>query len=237
MDKIIADAKLKYKNAVNSLWEQHARGLFKIARAVYYRREEYCVRNGLTKEDLQQECYLAFIDALEHFERDTVDEFAQFLYSTLTYRLISLYNGHRGGRTKIIRVDGKAKRISADPISGSPFSTDEKIQESDKNSRDFGDYIEDWKATEEFAAIERKILATELRRYIKEAIETLPDDERVIVKEIYYGGLTEAQVARLHRLPEEKVHYKNHVALLRLRCNKKVQQCWNRYFKDEAGVR
>lgn len=62
------------------LWEAVARLLYQFARKFYlHHGKDVCSRHGVTLEDLQQECYFAFLDAVRAYNPEKGFRFTSYL--------------------------------------------------------------------------------------------------------------------------------------------------------------
>ena len=150
------------------LWEQVRRFAYQQAR-----RWAAAGRGGITVEDLVQEGFLAMLDAMERWR----PEAGTFL-SMYSMRLKAAFTLAIGQRTQRDRLD---------PLQGC-VSFDAPLTDSEGDPLFLADVLPDPRAAAAVTAIEEWDMATRRRKAVREALDTLPEDQRRAVVLRYWWG-------------------------------------------------
>ena len=129
--------------------------------------------NGLI-DDLLQEAYISLSEAVESFEIERGVTFASYYMS---YFILNI----RGAFNRAI-YGGDSKRFSDDPLNKA-VSIDKPLKDNNNNNTDFSltDIIQDPDAENELTEIEETAFLQSANELIHEAINNLPEKQRLIV--------------------------------------------------------
>ena len=134
-------------------------------------------RGGTTVEDLEQEAFIAFLEALEGWRAEA----GQFL-TWYGYRLKAAFTVATGQRTQRDRLD---------PLQGC-LSLDAPLTDQEGDSFTLTDIIPDPQAEDDMGAVEERDRQTAIQR----VLDSLQDDQRQVIILRYFYNLTREQVAR-----------------------------------------
>lgn len=150
------------------LWDQVRRFAYQQAR-----RWAAAGRGGITVEDLQQESFLALLDALERWRPDA----GPFL-SMYALRLKAAFTLATGQRTKRDRLD---------PLQDST-SLDAPLTDSEGDPLFLADVLPDQRAEAAVEAVVERDAAAQRNEAIRQALDALPADQRRAVVLRYWWG-------------------------------------------------
>lgn len=162
------------------LWGQVERLAMLKAADYFNARQELCASSGVAVEDLQQESYFAFLDALRYFDAAQGYAFTTFL----RYPVRNAFNALCGMRTERGRREPLNTATSLDVPAG-----------DGDDSPTLLDMLADGAADGEATAIGR-IYQAQLHDALEAALATLPGQQERLLRGRYYEGLTYEQTAR-----------------------------------------
>lgn len=137
-------------------------------------------RGGTTVEDLEQEAFIAFLEALEGWRAEA----GQFL-TWYGYRLKAAFTVATGQRTQRDRLD---------PLQGC-LSLDAALTDREGDPFTLEDTIPDQRAEDDLNAVEDR----DRQAAIQRVLDSLQDDQRQVIQLRYFHDLTREQTAqRLH---------------------------------------
>lgn len=172
------------RQAVAQLWERTKVLICSWCYRYYERGRDRCAACGVELADLQQEGFLAMLDAVQAFEPAREYKFITWLKFPLKNRCNALL-GKRGA-PRLLNECG---------------SLDETIGEDGDTSQ--LDMIADPNAGKEFESVEEREYTRQLHEALEEAMDTLQKKHRDILQWRYYDGQTLQQCGeRLHCTPE-----------------------------------
>lgn len=164
---------------IPTLWERVQRFLYLKAKDWYNYMPELCKRAGVEQEDLEQEAYFAFLDALNHWDPE-----AGYTFLTFTaYPLRNRFNALCGRRT-----DAQKKK----PLNNSQ-SLQTPIGEEDLFLMDI---IEDEAAEEDFRNVEKSIDQQRLHEVLEKCLNTLIPAQANAVRMRFYEDLTFEEIGK-----------------------------------------
>ena len=143
------------------LWDQVRRFAYQQAR-----RWAAAGRGGITVEDLQQESFLALLDALERWRPDA----GPFL-PMYALRLKAAFTAATGQRTQRDRLD---------PLQGC-ISLDAPLTDSEGDPLYLGDVLPDQRAEAAVEAVVERDAAALRNEAIRQALNALPADQRRVI--------------------------------------------------------
>ena len=161
------------------LWGQVQRFLYLKAKDWYNYMPEICRRSGVEQEDLEQETYFAFLDALHHWDPEAG-------YKFLTYTIFPIRNRFNAlcGR----RTDAQKKQ----PLNNCKSLYSPVAGEGEDLY--LLDMIHDAAAEEEFREVEAAIYNKQLHDDLETCLATLPDIQRGVIRGRFYDELSAEEV-------------------------------------------
>lgn len=188
------------------LWEQ-IRYFVKGYAGAYYNRSAEAFRScGADLEDLEQECYFAFLDALKQYDPGKGFTFITFLKYPIRARgayLLGIRNGA-----------GKNNK----PLDNS-LSLDAPINDTDGSPLTFLDTVPDPEAQQAFEEALQQIADDQTRAVLSAALQKLSERERGVIIKEFFEGMTQKQIAEIYGVSSERVRQIKTGALRRLRAN------------------
>ena len=194
------------KELVPALWENVRYFVKRYARAYYARSAEAFKNCGADLEDLEQECYFAFLEAIEEYAPEKGYSFVSFLKYPIKSRGACLL-GIRNGA-------GKNNK----PLDNS-FSLDAPISENEESPLNYIDLVEDQTAQQAFEEAVQRIADDQTRAVLSKALQKLSERERGVIIKEFFEGMTQKQIADIYRVSSERVRQIKTGALRRLRAN------------------
>lgn len=209
-------------------WEQVERLLYQLARRFYRRYgAERCARHGVTLEDLKQECYFAFLDAVRAYKPEKG-------YQLTTYLTRASEGRFRACMGLLRKTD--------------PLDMADSLNEPLPEGGEAGDVIPDEQAAGELEAVDTHAAMEYYRQVLDAAMEALPSMQAAILRRRFYGGQTRPQIAKALRCTTGDVCREEQKALRALRGNIRIisLEClegaayrgtgWNAWYYDQASV-
>lgn len=167
-EELATKIKAGERDKLLTLWEQVRRFAYQQAR-----RWAAAGQGGTTVEDLKQEAFLALLDALEHWRPGA----GSFL-SMYALRLKAMFTVATGQRTQRDRLD---------PLQGC-LSLDTPLTDDDGDPLLLSDLIPDPAAEAAMEAVVERNAAAQRNEAIRQALDTLPADQRRAVVLRYWWG-------------------------------------------------
>ena len=168
------------------LWEAVKRLLYQFARSFYLRHgKEACARHGVTVEDLQQECYFAFLNAVAAYKPEK------------GFRFTSYLSRHAENRFRAcMGIFTKRDALNYADSMNAPAAEDSETES--------GDLIPDEKAEAVLAAVDDEAENDYFKGQLKAAFAELSPIQAAILREKYYRQRTNPQIAEtLHVTPQD----------------------------------
>lgn len=176
------------KRALYQLWQQIETLVCMICGRAYQYRKDRADRAGVAEEDMKQEGYFAFLDAVQAYSPASGYRFTTYLHYPLQNHINALL-GVRTVRT-IKRPLCNCSSLDA-PISG---GDDENITVADT--------IPD-KGTEMEEA-EQRVFCDQLRADLEKCLDEIPYPEASALRAVYFDGNTLQQIAAQRGLSIER---------------------------------
>jgi len=147
----------------------------RVRRFAYHQARRWAAagRGGTTEEDLEQEAFLALLDALERWRPDA----GPFL-PMYALRLKAAFTAATGQRTQRDRLD---------PLQGC-ISLDAPLTDGEGDPLYLADVLPDQRAEEELESVGERDAAALRNEAIRQALNTLPADQRRAVVLRYWWG-------------------------------------------------
>lgn len=167
--------------ALLALWEQVNRLLYQLARKFCLRcGADKCAHHGVTLNDLEQECYLAFLDAVRAYKPAKGWRFTTYLTRTSENR----FQACMGKRHNALDI--------AESMNAPTF-------DDGKNPVEMGDLIPDPQAESELQAVADWDEWQQACTVLDEGLDKLDTVQSAILRRRFCGGQTRQQIAdRLH---------------------------------------
>ncbi len=154
------------------LWEQNEGLLALMAVRFYAAYPERCARAGLTENDLKQETYFAFLDAVKAFDAKNGYKFVTYLKYPIKNRFETLLGVNRGKRNPLNEC------TSLDcPVDG-----EEGLERSE--------LVEDEYQIAALECVEISLYIEQMHKDLEKAMASLSARERDVLRMKYFKGLT-----------------------------------------------
>lgn len=206
------------KQAIAQLWEQTKALICSWCYHYYERGRDRCAACGVELADLQQEGFLALLDAVQAFEPEREYKFTSWLKFPLKNRCNALL-GKRGAPRPLNECDS-LEEITKDDKEDNPLSR-------------FYKRTLDPNAQEAFEQAEDREYNRQLHEALREAMDTLQEKHRNILQWRYYDGLTLQQCGERMQCSPEYTRQLSKQAIYRMRKGQ-AMKILNR-FLDESS--
>lgn len=192
------------RQALGTLWEQVKWLMYQLARRFYGRYGvDCCAQHGVTLADLEQECYLAFLEAVRAFKPDKEYKFTTYLTRASENRFRAcMGTGHNA-------LD------VADSMNAPALDDGESPVES-------GDLMPDPKAAGELEAVADRDEWQWFRAVLGEGVSKLDPVQSAILRRRFYCQQTRAQVAEALHITAADVRREESRALVVLRMDRRI---------------
>lgn len=201
------------------LWDRVQKLLYAKSTAFYYMHTDTCIRCGAEPEDLKQECFAAFLQALAVFDRGRGLKFITYT----AYPLKNAFNALLGLRSE---------RGKHEPLNHA-VSLDAPIDADDSDSCRLLDLIED-EASADFV---KQIDNDDEAAFIRRIVDTLPEPDKCVIRALYFEGLTLQATAEKLAMSLSAVRNAEQRALKQLRKNPELRRMYREQMRHEAWVR
>lgn len=191
------------KDLIPVLWERIKAYMFTIAGRYYNRYRQSFARCGVELADLRQECYPAYLQALNSFKLGENSAFTSFLHFPLKTAMRELL-GIRTGRGNKRPLDN-AMSLNL-PLPG-----------GDNEDTSFLDTIADETAEQAFEDAMKGIEDEETRQALEKALGKLTEPQREVITLYFFDSLPLKEIADRRALSIERVRQIKQKALKRLR--------------------
>lgn len=205
IDKIVKAIKNGDRTLISTLWEQTYRYIFYCLRQLERQNPantERMTQMGLTHEDIEQEAYFIFLDAIEKYDPNKGYPFLNSVkYATMT-RFFSLI----GMRTKAQRSD--------------PLPLAERLEKpitSEDGDIYISDLIPDENAVIDFENSMDNIVRDNLKQKISDALSELDSIQKAVIDSLYYQELQVQSCAKAMDLTPAEIHSEKNKALRKIR--------------------
>lgn len=188
------------------LWEQVEGLLYQFARNFYFHHgKEACTRHGVTLDDLQQECYFAFLDAVRAYKPEKGFRFTSYL----SYHAKNHFRACMG-------IFRKLDALNYADSMNAPAAEDSETES--------GDLIPDEKAEAVLAAVDDGAEHEYLREHLEAALAGLTPIQAAVIRGKYYRRQTNPQIAETLHVTPQDVRRELSKGLLGLRKNRDIQK-------------
>ncbi len=205
------------QEAITPLWEQVKRLLYQLARRFYNRYgADGCAHRGVTMADLEQECFLALLDAVRGFKPTAGYQFTTYLTRASESRLKAAM-----GLRKCNPLD------MADSMNAPALDDGERPVEA-------GDLIPDPEAAGELESID---IAAERDYYhtgLEAGLEALPPLQEAVIRGRFYKSQQYQQIAVEIGGSASDVRREVSKGLQALRADERIQRLGDEYIAGNA---
>lgn len=178
--------------------------LYQFARKYYLRHgKEACARHGVTLEDLQQECYFAFLDAVRAYKPDKGYKFTSYLSRHAENR----FRACMGIFTKLDALN---------------YADSLNVPAAEDSETESGDLIPDEKAEAVLVAVDDGAEHEYLREHLEAALAGLTPVQAAVIRGKYYRRQTNPQIAEMLHITPQDVRRELGKGLRELRGKKQV---------------
>lgn len=184
------------------LWERIKHLMFKICGEYYSRYPERFAACGVEISDLRQECYPAYLKALESYKPAKSPKFTSYL----NYHIVNVCRELLGIRS------GDNKK----PLDNCT-SLDVPLNTEDGSEITLAGFIEDETAAEPFEKALQDISDRQTRKVLTAALERLDKPLRDVITLYYFEGLTQEAIAERSGVSRECISQRKHKDLRKLR--------------------
>lgn len=186
------------------LWERVKHLCFKICGRYYQKYADRFAACGVELTDLRQECYPAFLRAVNSFRDEKDLQFTAFLEYPV-----------RNAAAQLLCIRN-ADRVNHKPLDNA-VSLDKPIETSDGDAGTLGDIIPDEQSAVPFEQVLQQVADDHTRSVLMEALEKLTEQERNVIIMIFFEGRTAQEVGQIVGLSGERIRQIKAKALRRLR--------------------
>jgi RNA polymerase sigma factor (sigma-70 family) len=191
-------------SSAEPLWEQVKLLTFKFAGRFFWRSMDNCSQCGVTLDDLQQECFLAVMDAAQAYDPSSGFKFTAFLNFPLKNHFNALI-GCRGHQ-KENPLNGFASLN--EPIPGIEDEDITRLDALEDTSIDIPGGIEE----------------SDMQRLVKAAIKRLEPFSQYLIELYYYQNKTFDVIAQEVQMERDEIRKHHQNALKALKATKEIQQ-------------
>ena len=168
-----------------------------VRKFIHLQAYRYHVFSGGEIEDLEQAGFIAMLDASRKYDPGRESSFIHYLASRIRGEFKKTLTGNLA----------RAKSLN-DPI--------------DEDGNTLADILPD--PVNPYEKKERRIYLEQLRQQLNTELSTLPEEQRDIIKRLYFAGSTRKQAADALRLREQDIRRGEQKALAALRKRKELEQ-------------
>lgn len=192
------------RESIGQLWEQVKPLTFQFAGRFFRRSLTSCQTHGVALDDLQQECFLAVVDAVKAYDPDRGLKFNSFLSFPLKKHFNALI-GCRGNQR-------------ADPLNEST-SLDDSLPGTEDPDLTLMNAIEDNSVNIEEGAEE-----SDVQQIVDKAVNRLKPFLRFLIKRVYFQGCTLEALSQETAMDKNKIKKDHRKALDELRKTEEIKQ-------------
>lgn len=159
---------------------------------------------GVELCDLRQECYAAFLQAVQSFKEDKGMKFSSFLDFPI-----------RNTAAELLGIRNK-DRVNHNPLDNA-VSLDKPIEAADNDNMTLADVIPDTESTEPFEQVLQEISDDHTRKILLESLGKLTEQERDIILGVYFREKSMKELAEQYKVSTERIRQIKAKAIRRLR--------------------
>ncbi len=187
-------------SAIPQLWGQVEKLIYFLCNKLYLRYNEPLTRAGVELDDLTQEGYFAFLDAIQGYDESKGYKFTTYLNYPLLNRIRSL-------------VGGKSQTA---------LNTADSLERPIEDNLILADIVAD--SNNSFLPVEERLYWDQVRKDLEQGISALDGIQQDIVRGKYYNGMSTKDLSQQHGRTYEYMRGVEYAAFRRLRRDKKIKQ-------------
>ena len=218
-ERLAEQAQAGSGEALTQLWEQVKRLLYYKARRFYSRcGADTCTRHGVTLEDLEQECYFAFLDAVEAYKPENGYQFTAYLNYAAKNRFracMGIRSMKRDALDYSESMDAPAENAEGDPL-------------------DRGNLLPDPKAAAELEEVDDREELFYFRHVLEQGLNRIKPIRAQVLRCMYFDDLTGKQTAEQLCIRENDVRREVTMGLRNMRRDWRVQKLRDEYIEGNA---
>lgn len=199
-EELVAIIKNGNTAATFQLWEQVERLVYSLCNKLYLRYSEPLSRAGVQIDDLTQESYFAFLDAIQSYDESKGYKFTSYL----NYPLLNCIRSLIGGKsyTALNTADSLERPIEDDLL--------------------LADMVAD--PMNDFLPIEERLYWEQVRKDLEQGISALDGMQQDVIRGKYYNGLSTKDLSQQCGRTYEYMRGVEYEAFRRLRRDKNIKQ-------------
>lgn len=186
------------------LWERVKNLCFLICGRYYQKYADRFAACGVELSDLRQECYPAFLLAVNSFRNEADLKFSSFLEYPV-----------RNAAAELLGIRN-ADRVNRKPLDNAT-SLDKPIDTADGDAGTLGDIVPDRQSAEPFEQVLQQVADDHTKAVLMEALAKLTEQERDVIIMIFFEGRTAQEVGQIVGLSGERIRQIKAKALRHLR--------------------
>ncbi|KAF5071984.1 RNA polymerase sigma factor RpoD [anaerobic digester metagenome] len=187
-------------SAIPRLWEQVEKLIYFLCNKLHLRYNEPLARAGIEVDDLTQEGYFAFLDAVQGYEESKGYKFAAYLNYPLLNRMRTLI----GGKTQ------------------TALNTADSLERTIGEDLSLADMVAD--PSNSFLSLEDKLYWEQVRQDLDRSIATLDEMQQDVVRGKYYANMSTKDLSQKHNRTYEYMRSVEAAAFRKLRHDKNIKQ-------------
>lgn len=203
-EELALRAQAEDQESIGQLWEQVRPLTYQFAGRFFGRSFASCRTHGVALDDLQQECFLAVVDAVKAYDPDRGLKFNSFLSFPLKKHFNALI-GCRGNQR-------------ADPLNEST-SLDDSLPGTEDPDMTLMNAIED-----DSVNIEEGAEESDVQQIVDKAVNRLKPFLRFLIKRVYFQGCTLEALSQETAMDRNKIKKDHRKALDELRKTEEIKQ-------------
>lgn len=192
------------KDLTAVLWQRVKGICFKLAGGYYSKYAEKFNSCGVEFEDVKQECYFAFLQAVKAYKSDSGLKFTSYL----NYPILNACRDLLGIRNK--------EGLNRSPLDNYT-SLDVPINAEEENEITLLDTVEDETALESYENALQSISDEQTRKVLTESINRLEPPLKAVIMLYYFEDMEFSQIAELQGVSADEVRKRKNKALNQLR--------------------
>lgn len=174
------------------LWARVKHLCFLICGRYFQKYSDRFAACGVELSDLRQECYPAFLLAVNSFRNEDDLKFSSFLEYPVRNAAAELLGIHN------------ADRVNRKPLDNAT-SLDKPIDTADGDAGTLGDIIPDRQSAEPFEQVLQQVADDHTRAVLMEALAKLTEQERDVIIMIFFEGRTAQAIAEDWRVSTQRI--------------------------------
>lgn len=195
------------KDLIPVLYQRVKKLIFMLSDNYYRQYVERFNACGVELSDLRQECYGAFLKAVEGFKPAKDIKFTSYLNYPV-----------RNAGAELLGIHN-SKRENKSPLDNCT-SLDEPIENADNDNCTLLDLVADNTSEQPYEDILQRIEDEQTRAVLHKALNKLSEQQRDVLVKLFFGEMTQEQVGKLYGVSGERIRQIKLKALRLLRADK-----------------